>query len=51
MSKPLKSKKEKVQKLTEEQYAAYISTLKGMEESGKEPQSPKEKPLVQQTSV
>lgn len=46
MSKPLKSKKEKVPKLTEEQYAAYISTLKGMEESGKETQSSKENALA-----
>ena len=42
MSKPLKSKKEKVPKLTEEQYAAYISTLKGMEENAEDRQSPKE---------
>lgn len=33
MSKRLKTKKEKVPKLTEEEYVQYISTLKGMEET------------------
>ncbi|MBQ8308686.1 MAG: hypothetical protein IJX96_02510 [Clostridia bacterium] len=33
MSKPLKSKKDKVPKITEEQYAEYLSALKAAEES------------------
>ncbi|MBQ9714414.1 MAG: hypothetical protein IJV83_03725 [Clostridia bacterium] len=32
MSKVLKNKKDKVPKITEEEYAAYISSLKGMTE-------------------
>ncbi len=33
MSKPLKSKKDKVPKITEEQYAEYLSALKAAEEN------------------
>lgn len=33
MSKPLKNKKDRVPKITEEEYAEYLSSLKAMEES------------------
>ena len=33
MSKPLKSKKDKVPKITEEEYAEYLSALKAVEEN------------------
>lgn len=38
MGKPSKSKKEKVPKINEQQYAEYLSFLRGEEENTKQPQ-------------
>ena len=38
MSKPIKTKKDKVRKITEEEYAEYISSLKSQSEQERPPE-------------